>query len=92
MTLCLRIGQTQAAALDLYVLDPAVVDGAEFMGEPVLRATITGAQLTIENDDLQEAYAAIVEGANSADNGDDAEFRDALTAVAARVLRATVQP
>lgn len=80
----LRIGATQAAALGVYVLDPA------HEIDPESRAfSVVGSTLLVDVDalDLDAAAAYLTEAANSADNDGDREFRDALTAISGRLRR-----
>lgn len=87
----LRIGATQAAALGIYVLDPA------HEIDPESRAfSIVGSTLLVDLDacdgDLDIAAAYLTEAANSADVDGDREFRDALTALASRLRRSAKSP
>lgn len=80
----LRVGATQAAALDVYVLDPA------HDIDPESRAfALDGSTLRVDLDalDLDAAAAYLIDAANSADASNDREFRDALHALAVRLRR-----
>jgi len=79
-----HVGEIQRSALAMYVFDPAhepiFDDDTPFPGR------LEGA--TLEVDDLRAAASWLTDAANSADADNDAEFRDALTAIARRVGRA----
>lgn len=77
MPASLRIGETQRAALITYVL--------EEIHEPV-GMRLDGARFIVEGD-LMEAGQTVMDAANSCDESGDAEWRDALGAVASRLWR-----
>jgi hypothetical protein len=75
-----RVGDVQAAALEIYVLDPVHAEaGDHFCGS--LRGSV------LEVTDLEPAWRRLVDAANDADGDGDWQLRDALTALASRVLR-----
>jgi hypothetical protein len=75
----LRVGDMQLSGLEIYVLDPCVVEDAPFPGH------LYGNVLHVEDPD--GAWRRIVDGANSADDDGDAELRDALSRLGSRVIR-----
>lgn len=87
----LRIGATQAAALGIYVLDPAHDIDPESRAFSVQGSTLL-VDLDVLDGDLDAAAAYLTEAANSADVDGDREFRDALTSLAGRLRRAKLSP
>ena len=95
----LRIGERQAGALETYVFDPAHVGFEEARAAMLLQQeTRNGSYyLSFYPEAVNEIYWGLVEAANSADadverlNGEARTWarqdRDALTALADRVLR-----
>ena len=77
-----RLGRTQIAALEVYVLDPAVV---EYDGPFPGRLFLGG--LEVAAGALAAAYERINEGSNSADADGDRVYARALADLAGRVLR-----
>jgi hypothetical protein len=88
------LGARQASALEVYVFDVAH-EGDE---ERFVPGRLEGAKLIVPTAELERAYRGIVDAANACDDvaegiapGEPAEGRadrDALTALASRVLRA----
>ena len=85
----LRIGAVQRSAVELYLLDPAVVDGALAFGDPVFPGRLTADALVLDpGADPEQAREALTGAINSADDDGDAELRGALEALVRRVREA----
>lgn len=95
-----HLGPNQLAALGIYVLDEAALRICECGGSCVLcdddgRLSFPGELIgpaTLRIDDEQDALAALVEGANSADNDGDTQLCNALIAIQRRIPTQRMTP
>lgn len=85
-----RVGERQAAGLQIYVLDPVLQEPLFDDDSPPFPGDLGADGLRITDMDL--AWRLIVDGANRADDEGDGELRDALTALGSRVIRAKDTP
>jgi hypothetical protein len=85
----LRVGEVQASAVEVLLLDVAHVEYAALTGEPAFPGRLEGSVLVVEREHRDEAWRQLVDAANGCDDEGDREWRDALSALASRVLRAT---
>jgi hypothetical protein len=83
----LRIGDVQASAVEVLLLDVAHVEYAALVGEPAFPGRLEGSVLVVEDADRDLAWRMLVDAANSADDDGDVEWREALTRLSGRVLR-----
>ena len=81
-----RLGPVQVAALGMHIFDPCLAEWGETHPEDAFPGSLEGSTLVVT--DTEQAYRMLTDAANECDREGDREFRDALFAVASRVLRA----
>jgi hypothetical protein len=85
----LRLGDVQAGAVEVYLLDVAHVEWARDFGEPAFPGRLEGHVLVVDDAERDAAWRMIVDAANDCDDSGDVEWRDALQRIARRVLDRT---
>jgi hypothetical protein len=80
--IALRIGDFQRAGLEIYVLDPAHDED----GPLPFCVDLDRRLLVLDKSQRSATFDRLTEAANSADDGGDTKIRDALAALARRVL------
>lgn len=81
-----RLGEVQEAALWMYFFEDIHIEHGEEHPDDAFPGAIDGSTLTIS--DAEKAYRMLTDCANDRDDEGDTEFRDALTRLATRVLKA----
>lgn len=89
MPVSFRVGTVQAAALDIYVFDPVFDEPLDDEDQQPFPGSFDGTNLTI--DDPAAAWRVLVDAANSADEDNDPQLRDALQKLQRRALRLTAR-
>jgi hypothetical protein len=80
-----KVGETQLTGLQIYVFDPAVVQGKQEHGEAPFPGTLKDNVLTVH--DPSEASSQLTDAINSADDDKDNRVRDALCSLQSRIRR-----
>jgi len=82
----ITVGEIQASAVDVLILDVCHVDAALAFGEasPLDAMRLDGRRLTVFDRDA--AFALVCDAANGCDDTGDREFNAALTRLGSRIL------